>query len=124
MFPSSPMYLRSYLAASVSKGSLSAVSSMANTAFCLNSALSSKLILASKQTTVDRQQKSVGTYCHILYFNALLCQTHTEVYREIYTNSIKKAKLNFKVYRSFCVIPKTAVHKQIEQTFSLISLIL
>lgn len=60
MFPSSPMYLRSYLAASVSVGSLSAVSSMANTAFCLNSALSSKLILASKQTTADREQKCVG----------------------------------------------------------------
>ena len=51
MFPSSPMYFRSHLAASDSVGSLSDMSSMANTAFWRNSALSSKLILASKQTT-------------------------------------------------------------------------
>lgn len=52
MFPSRPMYFRSHLAASVSRGSLSLMSSMANTVFWRNSALSSKLILASKQTTV------------------------------------------------------------------------
>lgn len=52
MFPSRPMYFRSHLAASVSRGSLSLMSSMANTAFWRYSALSSKLILASKQTTV------------------------------------------------------------------------
>ena len=55
MFPSNPMYLRSHLAASVSVGSLSDMSSMAKTAFCLNSALSSKFILASKHTTIEEK---------------------------------------------------------------------
>lgn len=57
MFPSRPMYLRSHLAASISVGSLSVMSSMAKTAFWRNSALSSKLILASKQTTGDGRRE-------------------------------------------------------------------
>ena len=57
MFPSSPMYLRSHLASSVSVGSLSDMSSIAKTAFWRNSALSSKLILASKHTTGGEEEE-------------------------------------------------------------------
>lgn len=63
MLPSRPMYLRSYLAASVSVGSLSAVLSMAKTSFCRNSALSSKLILASKHTTTEKKKDVTSSFC-------------------------------------------------------------
>lgn len=56
IFPSSPIYFKSYLAASFSIGSFSDLSSMANISFCLNSALSSKFILASKQTTKEKNK--------------------------------------------------------------------
>lgn len=62
IFPSSPIYFKSYLAASFSIGSFSDLSSMANISFCLNSALSSKFILASKQTT---KEKNIKTYRHL-----------------------------------------------------------
>lgn len=64
MFPSSPIYLRSHLAACISVGSLSVMSSMAKTLFWRNSALSSKLILASKQTTganISRKKDMAAT---------------------------------------------------------------
>lgn len=58
------MYFKSCLAASFSMGSFSDPSSIANMSFCRNSALSSKFILASKQTTKFLKK---GRYMNISY---------------------------------------------------------
>ena len=62
IFPSRAIYWRLCLAASVSRGSVSVSSSIENTSSCRNLALSSKFILASKQTTLKRNREKVSMY--------------------------------------------------------------